>query len=164
MAYWAVVVPMQWYEAERLYHHDSVALDVTGPQAGDELLLVAPVEPPVIFGLARVTGPGVATYTQRNIDAPQPAGGLAIDGPLDEAAFRAAAARLGPPPERRDWLVSVDLPIEAGTAAEAVRQFWSYVLALGPEELPAFVRPVEDELAVQAYVLGAPTSLDPEAD
>jgi hypothetical protein len=64
----------------------------------------------------------------------------------------------------RTWLVSLDLPIEAPTAAEAVRQFWSYLRELGPEELPTFVSPTDDELAMQALVAGEPVNLDPEED
>jgi hypothetical protein len=60
--------------------------------------------------------------------------------------------------------VSVDLPIEAATPAEAVAQFWSYLRELGPEQLPAFVSPVEDELAMQVYVAGEPHDLDPEEE
>jgi hypothetical protein len=58
--------------------------------------------------------------------------------------------------------VSVDLPIEAASPAEAVRQFWTYVRELGPVELPAFVAPTDDELALQAFVLGEEANLDPE--
>lgn len=58
--------------------------------------------------------------------------------------------------------MSVDLPIEAATPAEAVGQFWAYLRELGPEELPAFVAPTDDELAMQAYVAGEPHDLDPE--
>ena len=65
---------------------------------------------------------------------------------------------------RRAWLVSVDLPVEAESRAEAVRQFWAYVHDLGPAQLPAFVSPAGDELAMQAYLLGEPTDLDPEQD
>src|SRR6266545_316960 len=65
---------------------------------------------------------------------------------------------------RRSWLVGVELPIEAGSPAEAVRQFWSYVTQLGPRELPAFVSPADDELAMQAYVLGEEANLDPEEE
>jgi hypothetical protein len=54
--------------------------------------------------------------------------------------------------------------VEAPTPAEAVRQFWSYVLELGPAELPAFVSPYGDELAMQAFVLGEEANLDPEED
>ena len=76
----------------------------------------------------------------------------------------ALADQLGPPPARRTWLVSLDLPIEAATPADAVRQFWSYVLELGPAELPTFVSPSGDELAMQAFVLGEQANLDPEED
>jgi hypothetical protein len=68
------------------------------------------------------------------------------------------------PAARRRWLVSVDLPIEADTPADAVRQFWAYVQQLGPEQLPAFVWPSGDELAMRAYVLDAEVNLDPEED
>jgi hypothetical protein len=64
----------------------------------------------------------------------------------------------------RTWLVSLDLPIEAPTAAEAVRQFWAYVAELGPSELPTFVSPADDELAMQAMVGGVEVNLDPEED
>jgi hypothetical protein len=62
------------------------------------------------------------------------------------------------------WQVSLTLPIEAPTRAEAVLRFWAFVRLLGPEQLPAFVWPAGDELAMQAYVLEHPVSLDPEAD
>jgi hypothetical protein len=65
---------------------------------------------------------------------------------------------------RRTWLVSVDLPIEAATPADAVREFWAYVRELGPEQLPAFVAPTDDELQLQAYLGGEPHDLDPEDD
>ena len=35
---------------------------------------------------------------------------------------------------------------------------------LGPRELPAFVSPAGDELAMQAFVLGAEANQDPEED
>ncbi len=65
---------------------------------------------------------------------------------------------------RTPWLVTVAMPIEAGTPADAVREFWRYVDALGPAELPAFVWPVGDELSMQAYLAGSVTNLDPEED
>jgi hypothetical protein len=64
----------------------------------------------------------------------------------------------------KPWLVSVTLPIEAESPAEAVRQFWSHVLELGPAELPAYVWPPRDELAMQVYVLGREANQDPEED
>ena len=60
--------------------------------------------------------------------------------------------------------MSVDLPIEAASPAEAVRLFWSYVYELGPQELPAFVAPTGNELAMQAFVLGVESNQDPEED
>jgi len=63
-----------------------------------------------------------------------------------------------------EWLVSVALPIEAPTRAEAVREFWSVVGELGSGELPVFVSPRGDELDLQAYVLDEPVNLDPEED
>ncbi len=62
------------------------------------------------------------------------------------------------------WMVSVALPIEAATRADAVREFWAYLRSLGPGELPAFVWPQGDELALEAYLLDEPTNLDPEED
>jgi hypothetical protein len=109
----------------------------------------------------------LVAYTRRSFDRPAPADGLKLDEPLSEVdpdVFRQFATRLGAGPDLRTWLVSVDLPIEAETPAEAVRQFWSYVLELGPSELPAFVSPSGDELAMQAFVLGAEANQDPEED
>src|SRR6185295_15109102 len=83
---------------------------------------------------------------------------------LDRDDYRRMAAALGRERKRRTWLVSLDMPVEASTPAEAVRQFWSYVLELGPGELPAFVSPYGDELAMQAFVLGEEANLDPEED
>ena len=64
----------------------------------------------------------------------------------------------------REWLVSVALPIEASTPAEAVRRYWQYVGELGPTELPAYVAPSDDELALTAWVSDGPAPLDPEED
>jgi hypothetical protein len=61
-------------------------------------------------------------------------------------------------------MVSVVLPIEAASRADAVREFWAYVHSLGPAELPAFVWPRGDELGLQAYVLNEPVNLDPEEE
>ena len=66
------------------------------------------------------------------------------------------------PPAR--WLVSVALPIEAPSPTDAVREFWAYVTSLGPEELPAYVSPAADELAMRAYVMDREAALDPEDD
>jgi hypothetical protein len=167
---WAVVIPSERYEAERLVHHDSLDLtELLGERGrpGDQVLVAADGRPPRLVG-AGVIGPGGALrYTRRALDQPPVADGLPT-GPgataLDRERFEALAGRLAPPPDDRTWLVSLDLPIEAPTEAEAVRRFWAYVTALGPRELPVFVSPTGDELAMTAYVTGAPTNLDPEED
>jgi len=84
----------------------------------------------------------------------------------DPAAFRRLSAAVTGDSRRGlpTWLVSVALPIEAGTPADAVRQFWSHVVELGPAELPTYVWPSGDELAMQAFVLGEEANQDPEED
>jgi hypothetical protein len=118
----------------------------------------------------------VLTYLRRAFDAPVPADALQIGEaapttagvvPVEPDIFRQIAARLnGEPPltQRSEWLVSVALPIEAGTPAEAVRQFWSHVQEMGPAELPTYVWPSGDELAMQVFVLGEEANQDPEED
>ncbi|MEV4513522.1 hypothetical protein AB0K00_31710 [Dactylosporangium sp. NPDC049525] len=190
MATWAVVVSEERYSQERLY----AAQFAPGGAlpAGDEALLVAALDPPVVFGVARADAEGRLRYTVNLVDAPLPFAATLEPGahPIDEAAFTAvtdAATPAGPAagpgpagltsareaasnaavagvPGKRTWLVSVDLPIEAASPAEAVREFWTYVRDLGPAELPAFVWPAGDELAMQAFVLGAEANQDPEED
>ena len=63
-----------------------------------------------------------------------------------------------------EWFVTLALPIEAASSAEAVREFWTYVDTLGPRELPAYVWPRGDELAMKAYVFDERAALDPEED
>jgi hypothetical protein len=173
MAQWAVVLAGEQLAVERLFHRDTLALpEMNGharPAPGDEVLVLAGEPEPAVVALGRVrdADPLTLAYTRRCFDDPQPAGHLTLDGPvtvLEAAAFGALADRVGPAPQVRSWLVGVSLPIEAGTPAEAVRRFWSYVMELGPRELPAFVSPSDDELAMQAFVLGVPANLDPEED
>ena len=171
MAHWAVIISPERYEAELLFHHDTLELPPGADLAtGDEVLVLAGERNPEVVALGAVRGGeggALITYTRRSFDAPHPAGAVPLDGPvtrLDPATFRDLADQLAPAGDRRSWLVSVDLPIEAGSPAEAVRQFWSYVMQLGPRELPAFVSPSGDELAMQAYVLGATANLDPQED
>jgi hypothetical protein len=168
MAKWVVVVPGEQYDNERLY--GAGGLTAPGLSPGDEALLVAAGDEPVVFGLGRVDGAGQVQYTVNLLDAPLPAGRLG-EGPvgartLDEDAYLAVARQARPEasPARRTWLVSVDMPIEAASPGEAVRVFWSYVRELGPAELPAFVWPAGDELSMQAYVLGAEANQDPEEE
>lgn len=187
MGHWVVVISDERHEAERLFHHD--ALELTGisgprPAPGDEVLVVAGHEPPNVVALGRVRllepehdpddpAPGddeeplVVTYTRRAFDEPVPADRLALDrpvAPVDPETFQAITGRLRPAVDRSTWMVSLDLPIEASSPAEAVRVFWTYVMELGPRELPAFVSPAGDELAMQAFVLGAEANLDPEEE
>lgn len=185
---WAVLLPPGRYEAERLVHHDTLELTGAGgprPRAGDQVAVLAD-EPSRLVALGQVTDAGdrrpegpedprperdeprlVITYTRRSFDTPVPADALTVDGPitpLHPTAFQALADQLGPPPPRQPWMVSLNLPIEATSPAEAVREFWAYVQELGPRELPAFVWPSGDELAMQVFVLGAEANQDPEED
>jgi hypothetical protein len=171
MAHFAVVVTGERLARERLYADVLVAVrDTTALPPDADVALIALDPKPVLFGLGRATPDGAVRYTHRLLDAPVPVPFDAGVGtwPLDAAAFDAladgvdAAHRVGA--GRRSWLVTVSLPVEAGTAAEAVRAFWSYVRDLGPAELPAFVSPSGDELAMQAYVLGGEANQDPEED
>jgi len=175
MAQWAVLIPAERFEAERLFQHDTLTVDGTGPTPGDEALIVAGGERPVAVALGRVTSAGPTgggrielVYTRRSFDEPASADDLPLSGvatPVDAAAFQRVVGRFAAAAQpRRTWLVSLDLPIEAASPAEAVRQFWTYVMDLGPRELPAFVSPSGDELAMQAFVLGAAANLDPEED
>lgn len=87
--------------------------------------------------------------------------------PLTEAGYQGLVGGLPTVPAPGDpseWFVSLTLPIEASSPAEAVREFWSYVEKLGPRELPTYVWPRGDELSMQAFVLGATANLDPEED
>ncbi|MFY1634374.1 hypothetical protein ACN27F_14025 [Solwaraspora sp. WMMB335] len=204
---WAVVIPASRYEAERLFHHDT--LELTGvdggprPPFGAPVLVVTGGDRPFVVATGRIGTAGAGTetdgtetdgtetdgtetgtaeggetpagepeplvvhYVCRAFDEPVPAEELVLTGsvtPIEPAVYRALAGRLAPLGDRRTWLVSLDLPIEAPTAAEAVRLFWSYVRELGPRELPAFVYPPGDELAMQAFVLGVEANQDPEED
>jgi hypothetical protein len=194
MRYWSVQVPRDRYAAERLYRHDGLALaepaaDASGPSPGDFVALVADADDAagsrVVFALGRVArrdrapeagdpddpdadrpdGTLLVAYTRRLFDDPRPVPGPAEgDHPVTELSAADYARLTAAPAPARVWLVSLDLPIEAPTAAEAVRQFWSYVEDLGPRELPAFVSPSGNELAMQALVAGEPVNLDPEEE
>jgi hypothetical protein len=63
---------------------------------------------------------------------------------------------------RKRWLVSVSLPIEAEDEAAAAAEFWRYVRELGARDLPVFVAPQDDELAMRTYVHGEFAEQDPE--
>jgi len=169
-AHWAVNIPPDRWAIERLFQHDTVSVPGSpGAEPGDEVLLVAG-DDLVALGRVESAGPGALeiAYTRRAFDQSTPAEGLKLDDDAVTAiaadVFRQLAARLGGDRDRKTWLVSVALPIEAVSPGEAVRQFWSHVLELGPAELPTYVWPSGDELAMQAFVLGAEASQDPEED
>lgn len=162
MAYRSIVLTPEQYAQERMY--DEPFLAVVDVDAGDEVLLVAAIEPPVVFGVGKFEKTGFIRYTERNFDKPVPADAVLLDGGEIEAGVFASFAERLRPGRDRVWMVSLDLPIEAPTSGEAVRRFWSYVRELGPVELPTYVAPAGDELAMQAFVLGAEANQDPEED
>jgi hypothetical protein len=166
MGQWAVIIPADRWATERLFHHDTLAAEVPGAQTGDDVLLLAGDEPRAV-AVGRVSAPGEITYARRAFDEPVPADDLKLTEDvtaLDAEAFDRVATRLGAPAARKPWMVSVAMPIEAANPADAVRQFWSYVAELGPAELPTFVWPSGDELAMQAFVLGVEANQDPEEE
>jgi hypothetical protein len=167
LRHWVALVPADRFEAERAYAHDAIRLDQPAAAAGDRVALVADTDPPVLFGLGTVAGDEVR-YTHRFFDEPPARGGSYRPGLTELSAeeFDALAAGAGPrvDADRAEWFVMVALPIEAASRAEAVREFWTFVDKLGPTELPAFVWPRGDELAMQAYLVGERVNLDPEED
>lgn len=183
MRNWAGVVSEEQFAAERLYARDVIAVDPgdAGPaETGDAVALIASGDPSVLFGLGQVVGASesgqvLVGYRTRMLDEPPPVPAEVIPDPtrlglkpLPTATYATLASALTgvglKGADRTEWFVSVALPIEAATRAEAVREFWTYVEKLGPRELPAYVWPRGDELAMQAFVLGAVTNLDPEED
>ncbi len=184
--YWAAVVSEETYAEERLYSHDAISLrspsgGSPAPQFQEQVVVVAAIDPPVMFALGRIGGSflydddpsaGVRVrYTHRFFDEPLDAHELGLAPglhPLSVDVFERMARLVGADrridADKAEWFVSVALPIEASSPAEAVREFWTYVDKLGPRELPAFVWPRSDELAMQAFVLGTEANLDPEAD
>lgn len=186
MQHWVAIVGADQFANERLYAHDSVIVPAPGvaPTAGDPVLLVVAGDPPHLFGLGKIRswyGESVAVaYTHRLLDEPV-ASPLPPSSEAPRSADSAAALGLVAIPadayervagqvpasrridaDRSEWFVSVTLPIEAPSRAEAVREFWTYIDKLGPRELPAYVWPRGDELAMQSFVLGTPTIDDPE--
>jgi hypothetical protein len=164
MAQWAVIIPADQWASERLFQRDTLSTPPGPARAGDDVVLVADEQ---AVALGRFTAAGEIVYTKRAFDAPAPADDLKLTEPLtalDAGAFERIAQRIGAPQVRKPWLVSVAMPIEAASPAEAVRQFWTYVAELGPAELPAFVWPSGDELAMQAFVLGVEANQDPEEE
>jgi hypothetical protein len=190
MRCWAATMSEDRFAGERLYAYDSLTLSETsgyeygragGPRPDDLVALIVAGQPPLLVGLGRVreclagseTEPAdvVVAYTHRLFDGPVQVGDLLLGdsrpglNELGANHYASLAGRAGPVPvDTSQWFVSVALPIEAGSRAEAVREFWTHVAKLGPRELPAYVWPQGDELALQAYLLGEETNLDPEEE
>ncbi|WP_430780708.1 hypothetical protein [Actinoplanes sp. G11-F43] len=168
MAQFVVIIPEGQWATERLFQHDAVTVPAAPSAAaaavGDEVLLVADEHVVALARVEKADGGELALwYLRRAFDEPVAAAGLSA-GPADEATFQRFATALGGAADKKAWLVSVAMPIEAVNPAEAVRQFWSHVLELGPAELPTYVWPSGDELAMQAFVLGVEKNQDPEEE
>jgi hypothetical protein len=181
MNHWLAVVPAARYADEVLYARPTCTVAYQGmemPVAGDPVLLLAASTQPLIFGVGVIEGTSdqrqaIVAYRLRLFDQPVSVGAIEIDSPglrlVEIDRYERLAAAIPPPAARApgpkaEWFVSVSLPIEADSQAEAVREFWTYVEKLGPRELPALVWPRGDEMAMQAFVLGAPANQDPEGD
>lgn len=165
MAHWLIVVDDAEYQRQLMYASDTVALPNDAPADGDTVLLAAGG---ALFGAGMVAD-GKVVYTHRVLDEPTAIDTGAVGSvPLDVETYARLWALM--PSEWavtspvRDYLVSVTIPVEASSPAEAARLYWSYVAELGPAELPAFVAPYGDELDMRAYVLGAVHEMDPEEE
>jgi hypothetical protein len=174
MALWAAILPAKQWATERLFHNEVVTVaGGAGEVVGDEEVLV--IADGHVVALARAVKTDgddlVLAYHRRAFDRPVPAPEVAPEGVAGVVAVapevfrRLAGALVGETVARKPtWLVSVAMPIEAGTPAEAVREFWSHVRELGPAELPTYVWPSGDELSMQAFVLGEEANQDPEEE
>jgi hypothetical protein len=181
MRHWVAIVGAEQFTTERLYARELVTVPggIGGAKEGDPVALVAAGDPSVLFGHGIVRGLAdgavVVEYRSRLFDNPPPLPADVAPSPADPGLYLLPAAQFTrlstlvtaaseAGAGRSVWFVSVAVPIEAASPAEAVREFWTYVDKLGPKELPAYVWPLGDELAMQAFVLGAVTNLDPEED
>jgi hypothetical protein len=188
MRHWVGILATEQFAMERLYARESITLPAgAGEGQGaaepdDAVALVTAGPASALFGLGVVVGRSAAgavrvAYRERLYDDPptvpaqlMPAARPVPPGlyPLPPSQYTLLSALAANQVQALSghsvWFVSVALPIEAATRADAVREFWTYVDKLGPQELPAYVWPLGDELAMQAYVLGAVTNLDPEKD
>jgi hypothetical protein len=175
MQQWVATVDTDQFATERLYAHEAVTVTAPGvtPSAGDPVLLVVAGD---LFGLGRIVSlqatdeSATVRYTHRLLDDPLPVplppftGLTAIPADVFDGIAVLVPANRRTDADRSEWFVSVAVPIEASSRAEAVREFWTYIDKLGPQELPAYVWPRGDELAMQSFVLGVPANEDPEED
>ena len=164
MSFWLLGLSSEEFTDQQAFAYDSVALPggvAAPPQDGD---VVAVAGPAGVFAVADVKG-GVAVYRSRAdevVSGEVESGLRQISGERMASFTEPFADASGETGNRQDWLVTLSLPVEAASKAEAVRQFWSYVRSLGPAELPTFVAPYGKELDGQAYLLGVEHEQDPE--
>lgn len=178
MRYWLLALNDDEFTEQQAYEVEAVEVAAALPEGasdGDEVALAGPEG---VFALGEVDGPAVAY--RRRLEEPAKtveggesalAGGRVYSSPdfaeegwteLDPDAWEHLVRTLPTPERRSDWLVTLSMPIEAVDKAEAVRQFWSYIRALGPKELPTFVAPYGRELEGTSFLLGVEHEQDPE--
>jgi hypothetical protein len=175
MRYWLLVLNEDEYAEQQAYEVEAVEPSAALPEGaadGDEVALAGPEG---VFALGEVDGPAIAY--RRRLEEPEKTAESAVATELlrDSAgavaggwtsltpdAWEDLVRSLPTPERRRDWLVTLSMPIEAVDKAEAVRQFWSYIRSLGPKELPTFVSPYGREIEGTAFLLGAEHEQDPE--
>ncbi|MQM25069.1 hypothetical protein [Glycomyces albidus] len=164
MRYWLLVLNEDEYAEQQAYEVEAVEPSGAVPEGagdGDEVALAGPEG---VFALGEFDGSAIAY--RRRLEEPEKTAESAAAGEgwtsLTPDAWEDLVRALPTPERRRDWLVTLSMPIEAVDKAEAVRQFWSYIRSLGPKELPTFVAPYGREIEGTAFLLGAEHEQDPE--
>jgi hypothetical protein len=164
MRYWLLALNDEEFTEQQAYEVAAVEPAAARPEGaadGDEVALAGPEG---VFALGEVDGAAV-TYRRRleepakTVESTDAAEGWTELNPDD---WEDLVRTLPTPERRRDWLVTLSMPIEAVDKAEAVRQFWSYIRSLGPKELPTFVAPYGKELEGTSFLLGVEHEQDPE--
>lgn len=170
MRYWLLALNDDEFTEQQAYEIEAIepaAALPAGAGDGDEVALAGAEG---VFALGTVADKAVA-YRRRLEEPVKTAATIRSDAnaeegegwtALDPEAWEELIGTLPTPERRSDWLVTLSMPIEAVDKAEAVRQFWSYIKALGPKELPTFVSPYGRELEGTSFLLGVEHEQDPE--
>jgi hypothetical protein len=174
MRYWLLALNEDEFTEQQAYEVEAVEPARALPEGaadGDEVALAGPAG---VYALGEVRGPAVA-YRRRLQEPVTTAETRRVYGTASDAeagagtwhellpgAWADLVGTLPAPERRRDWLVTLSMPIEAVDKAEAVRQFWTYIRSLGPKELPTFVSPYGSELEGTSFLLGVEHEQDPE--
>ena len=161
MRYWLLVLNEDDFTEQQAYEADSVEPAAGVPAAaqdGDEVALAGPEG---VYALGEIEGDAVA-YRRRLSELTEAEEAEEGWAELNPDAWERLVRSLPAAERKRDWLVSLSIPVEASDRAEAVRQFWSYARTLGPTELPTFVAPYGRELEGTAFLLGVEHEQDPE--